>query len=191
MINEKEIIISKGPYMDFPSISKVNISSSFMQDIDNKNLLIIANNLSAPKKYACIKDEENKNTHPQENLDIPQTQEHPTIELPKTTTNNEKIEDILSQEKVTIKDTTPRLNTSLVVFMNKKDAYVGCISNEKLTSSSKAINNILLSKPVIKEEPLPSNNKSNSGYINFTLLLISTTFLSILSFMLGLLILGK
>lgn len=191
MIDNKNIVItSKGPYKSLNSISKVRLEESYIQNISTDKINEIISHLNTYKKFAYIKEITPSNNQKEENtienysistLDIKEEQNPNT---------KEKLQSYILDNNIIIKTMNTRLNNYFAVFMNKNNDYITTIDNTKLIQFEELINNIP-KKEDKKEEIKPVPNYKQQGYINFTLLLISTTFLSILSVMLGLLILGK
>ncbi len=197
MIDNKNIVItSKGPYKSLNSISKVRLEESYIQNISTDKINEIISNLHTYKKFAYIKEITPNNNQEENTIDTIENYSISTLNTKEdkkeeqNPNTKEKLQSYILDNNIIIKNMNTRLNNYFAVFMNKNNDYITAIDNTKLIQFEEFINNIP-KKEDKKEEIKPVPNYKQQGYINFTLLLISTTFLSILSVMLGLLILGK
>lgn len=115
----------------------------------------------------------------------------PVLDLMLDIDSNNVSEDIANERSIKFVNKNNKFNNNIVIYINKEQDYITSIDNKKI---DQFINEIGLFKVEENKEPKVEEkiNKTNKdGFINFTLLLSSITFLSILSIMLGLLIIGK
>lgn len=190
-----KIITSKGPNQDITIINRINLEKDFVKNVNNDKLDNLKQFLLAPKKFACVPIKENK--IPVSSITL---EEHDVIDeydTLKEKTNekslqeeliNQNIKKIINGNCIKVLPIENYLNNYYAVYMNKIKDYLNTYNNDELEVTTRLLK---LPQENIQMQDKKNNISTSAGYVNFSLLFISICFLSFLSFLLGLLILGK
>lgn len=191
-----KIITSKGPNQDITIINRINLEKDFVKNVNNDKLDNLKQFLLAPKKFACVPIKENK--IPVSSITL---EEHDVIDeydTLKEKTNekslqeeliNQNIKKIINENCIKVLPIENYLNNYYAVYMNKIKDYLNTYNNDELEVLTTRL--LKLSQENIQMQDKKNNISTSAGYVNFSLLFISICFLSFLSVLLGLLILGK
>lgn len=191
-----KIITSKGPNQDITIINRINLEKDFVKNVNNDKLDKLKQFLLAPKKFACVPIKENK--IPVSSITL---EEHDVIDeydTLKEKTNekslqeeliNQNIKKIINENCIKVLPIENYLNNYYAVYMNKIKDYLNTYNNDELEVLTTRL--LKLSQENIQMQDKKNNISTSAGYVNFSLLFISICFLSFLSVLLGLLILGK
>ena len=180
---DNKLIISKGPAVELTIINRINLENSFFKQLENTKLEDIKQFLSTPKKFACIPLKEDK--IPISEIPLEDNDGHSKEKESKS------LSEYIEKNQIKILPVQNYLNNHYAIYINKNKDYLSTYDNDKLDSLTTNLSSMEEKENIKISEPEKKILPSSGGYVNFSLLFISIGFLSFLSVLLGLLILGK